>query len=85
MDRFHSHLVQPLHPLKMLLLSPTRAVAAFGLTEMNVHDMFNVFQVIWEDKQGRCFTNPCPAMEGGYIEFLAEQDLLMDLRSSMSF
>ncbi|KAJ0307200.1 hypothetical protein Brms1b_010091 [Colletotrichum noveboracense] len=31
------------------------------------------------DEQGRYFMNPCPAGPGDYIEFLAEQDVLMAL------
>jgi len=31
------------------------------------------------DEQGRYFMNPCPASPGDYIEFLAEQDVLMAL------
>ncbi|KAG5912555.1 hypothetical protein E4U42_002198, partial [Claviceps africana] len=57
----------------------TRAVARFGLDESHVHDVLNLFQVTGLDDQGRYFMNPCPAQAGDYIEFLAEQPLLMAL------
>lgn len=41
--------------------------------------MINLFQVTGLDEKGRYFMNPCPARAGDYIEFLAEQDLLMAL------
>lgn len=57
----------------------TRAVAPYGLDETHVHDVLNLFQVTGLDEQGRYFMNPCPAEAGDYIEFLAEQDVLMAL------
>ncbi|KAI5865166.1 hypothetical protein GGS23DRAFT_618137 [Durotheca rogersii] len=57
----------------------TRAVLPFGLNESDVHDVINIFQVTGLDEHGRYFMNPCPAQKGDYIEFLAEQDLLMAL------
>lgn len=57
----------------------TRAVKKFGLEESDVHDVINLFQVTGLDEQGRYFMNPSPAEKGDYIEFLAEQDLLMAL------
>ncbi|KAI0403755.1 hypothetical protein F4802DRAFT_276733 [Xylaria palmicola] len=57
----------------------TRAVLPYGLTEHDVHDVINLFQVTGLDEQGRYFMNPCPAGAGDYIEFLAEQDVLMAL------
>ncbi|KAI2621239.1 hypothetical protein GGR54DRAFT_600646 [Hypoxylon sp. NC1633] len=57
----------------------TRAVLPFGLAESDVHDVINLFQVTGLDELGRYFMNPCPARAGDYIEFLAEQDLLMAL------
>ncbi|KAH8179195.1 meiotic chromosome segregation protein [Sarocladium implicatum] len=57
----------------------TRAVAPWGLAESDVHDVINIFQVTGLDDQGRYFMSPCPAEKGDYIEFLAEQDLLMAL------
>lgn len=57
----------------------TRAVAPHGLAEADVHDVVNLFQVTGLDERGRYFMSPCPARAGDYIEFLAEQDLLMAL------
>ncbi|KAK9772711.1 hypothetical protein SCAR479_10581 [Seiridium cardinale] len=57
----------------------TRAVVPFGLTEYDVHDVINLFQVTGLNEEGRYFMNPCPAEKGDAIEFLAEQDLLMAL------
>ncbi len=51
----------------------------FGLTEYDVHDVINLFQVTGLDNKGRYFMNPSPAHAGDYIEFFAEQDLLMAL------
>ena len=56
----------------------TRAVAQFGLTEFDVHDVINLFQVTGlmpDDK--RYFMKTCPARPGDYVELLAEIDLLM--------
>lgn len=60
----------------------TRAVTPFGLNESDVHDVINLFQVTGLDEKGRYFMNPCPAEAGDYIEFLAEQDVLMALSKS---
>ena len=57
----------------------TRAVLPFGLAESDVHDVLNLFQVTGLDGSGRYYMSPCPAEAGDYIEFLAEQDLLMAL------
>jgi uncharacterized protein YcgI (DUF1989 family) len=57
----------------------TRAVLAFGLNESDVHDVINLFQVTGLDQEGRYFMNPCPAQAGDYVEFFAEQDILMAL------
>lgn len=56
----------------------TRAVAAYGLTEFDVHDVINVFQVtgLMADDE-RYFMKACPAHPGDYFELLAETDLLM--------
>ncbi len=56
----------------------TRAVAQFGLTEFDVHDVINLFQVTGlmpDDK--RYFMKTCPARPGDHVELLAEFDLLM--------
>jgi uncharacterized protein YcgI (DUF1989 family) len=60
-----------------------RAVMEWGLTEGDVHDVLNVFQVTGLDERGRYYMSPCPAERGDYIEFLAEQDLLMALSTSL--
>lgn len=56
----------------------TRAVAQFGLTEFDVHDVINLFQVTGlmpDDK--RYFMKACPARPGDFVELLAEIDLLV--------
>ena len=57
----------------------TRAVLPFGLTEFDVHDVINLFQVTGLDKDGKYFMEACPAKKGDHIEFFAEQPLLMAL------
>ena len=57
----------------------TRAVLPFGLTEYDVHDVINIFQVTGLDKDGKYFMEACPAKKDDYIEFFAEQPLLMAL------
>ena len=57
----------------------TRAVLPFGLTEFDVHDVLNVFQVTGLDSQGRYFMEASPAKVGDYIEFFTEQAVLMAL------
>ena len=55
----------------------TRAVMPFGLTELDVHDVINLFQVtgLMADDQ-RYFMKTCPAHPGDHVEMLAEIDLL---------
>lgn len=55
-----------------------RAVAAHGLTEYDVHDVINVFQVtgLMPDDE-RYFMQACPARVGDHFELFAEIDLLM--------
>ncbi|MDO5627169.1 MAG: DUF1989 domain-containing protein [Mobilicoccus sp.] len=53
-----------------------RAVAPHGLTEFDVHDVLNVFQVTGLNDQDQYFMKDCPAQEGDHIEFFAEIDLL---------
>src|SRR5690606_22533839 len=55
----------------------TRAVMKYGLNEGDVHDVINLFQVTGLDEKGRYFMSPCPATKGDFLEFLAEQDVLM--------
>lgn len=57
----------------------TRAIAPYGLTEYDVHDVINVFQVTGLDEKGRYFMETCPARRGDYFEFFAEIDLLCAL------
>jgi uncharacterized protein YcgI (DUF1989 family) len=53
-----------------------RAVAAHGLTEFDVHDVLNVFQVTGLNSDDRYFMRACPATPGDHLEFFAEIDLL---------
>ena len=55
-----------------------RAIAPFGLTEFDVHDVINVFQVtgLRRDDE-RYFIKPSPARIGDHFELFAEIDLLM--------
>lgn len=56
-----------------------RAVLPYGVPESAVHDVLNLFQVTGLDAQGRYFMEPSPAAEGDYVEFFAEQDVLVAL------
>lgn len=51
----------------------------WGLGEMDVHDVLNVFQVTGLNDEGRYCMSECPAQKGDNIEFLAETDVLMAL------
>jgi uncharacterized protein YcgI (DUF1989 family) len=55
-----------------------RAVLPYGLTELDVHDVINVFQVtgLMPDDE-RYFRKASPARVGDHFELLAEIDLLM--------
>jgi uncharacterized protein len=55
-----------------------RAVLPWGLTEFDVHDVINVFQVtgLMADDE-RYFMKTCPAGVGDHFELFAETDLLM--------
>jgi uncharacterized protein YcgI (DUF1989 family) len=57
----------------------TRAILPYGLTEYDVHDVLNVFQVTGLDKDGKYFMEASPAKANDYIEFFAEIDLLCAL------
>lgn len=57
----------------------TRAVIPYGLTELDVHDVLNVFQVTGLDEQGKYFMETSPAKSGEYFEFFAEVDVLCAL------
>src|SRR5439155_84428 len=55
----------------------SRAVAPYHLTELDVHDVLNVFQVTGLDpKHEIYFMEPSPARKGDFFEFFAEIDLL---------
>jgi uncharacterized protein YcgI (DUF1989 family) len=53
----------------------TRAILPCGLTEYDVHDVLNIFQVTGL-KEGKYFMKACPAKKGDFFEFFAEIDLL---------
>lgn len=63
----------------------TRAIRNYGLTEFDVHDVLNVFQMAGLNQHGQYFMDTCPARppengaEGDYFEFFAEIDLLCAL------
>lgn len=57
----------------------TRSVVPYGLTELDVHDVLNVFQVTGLDEQGKYFMETSPAKQGEYFEFFAEVDVLCAL------
>lgn len=57
----------------------TRAILAYGLTEFDVHDVLNVFQVTGLNDDDKYFMAASPAQPGDHIEFFAEVDLLMAL------
>jgi uncharacterized protein YcgI (DUF1989 family) len=55
-----------------------RAVLPHGLTEFDVHDVINIFQVTGlMPGDRRYFMKSCPAKVGDYFEVFAEVDLLM--------
>ena len=54
----------------------TRAVIPYKLTEFDIHDNLNMFQVTGLTHEGRYFVKPCPAKTGDFFEFFAEIDLL---------
>jgi uncharacterized protein YcgI (DUF1989 family) len=56
-----------------------RAVLPYGLTELDVHDVLNVFQCTGLNEEDRYFMKACPAQVGDHLEFFAEQDLLCAL------
>lgn len=57
----------------------TRAILPYGLTEFDVHDVLNVFQVTGLNSNGEYFMQPCPAKPGDFFEFFAEVDVLCAL------
>ena len=56
-----------------------RAVAPHGLTELDVHDVLNVFQCTGLNRQDKYFMRASPAHKGDHLEFFAEIDLLCAL------
>jgi uncharacterized protein YcgI (DUF1989 family) len=56
-----------------------RAVAPHGLTELDVHDVLNVFQCTGLNRQDEYFMRDSPARKGDHLEFFAEIDLLCAL------
>lgn len=57
----------------------TRAVLPFGLTEFDVHDVLNVFQVTGLNEKEQYFMETCPSTDKDHFEFFAETDLLCAL------
>ncbi|WP_105035582.1 urea carboxylase-associated family protein [Cryobacterium aureum] len=57
----------------------TRAILPYGLTELDVHDVLNVFQCTGLNENDQYFMKACPATPGDYFEFFAETDLLVAL------
>ncbi|VVT56468.1 uncharacterized protein SAPINGB_P005077 [Magnusiomyces paraingens] len=57
----------------------TRAVMPFGLTEYDVHDVLNVFQVTGLNEKEQYFMETCPSTSVDHFEFFAEIDLLCAL------
>ncbi len=57
----------------------TRAVQPFGLTEFDVHDVLNVFQLTGLDEKDRYFMQACPATKNDFFEIFAEVDLICAL------
>ena len=55
-----------------------RAVLPFGLGELDVHDVINVFQVtgLLPGTDERYFMKTCPAQVGDHLELFCETDLL---------
>lgn len=58
-----------------------RAVLPHGLTEFDVHDVLNVFQVTGLNEHDQYFMEASPAKKGDYFEMFAEQDLLIAISS----
>lgn len=57
----------------------TRAIMPYGLTEFDVHDVLNVFQVTGLNQDDQYFMGTCPAEKGDVFEFFAEVDVLCAL------
>jgi uncharacterized protein YcgI (DUF1989 family) len=60
----------------------TRAIAPYHLTELDVHDVLNLFQVTGLDPVHEIyFMEPSPARKGDFVELFAEIDLLCAISS----
>src|SRR5262249_62146094 len=59
-----------------------RAVQPFGLTELDVHDVLDVFQCTGLNPADKYFMRASPAKKGDHLEFFAEIDLLSALSTS---
>lgn len=58
----------------------TQAAEGFGLSEEDVHDVFNIFMCTgFLPGTGQYFAKGSPAREGDYIEWIADQDLMVAL------
>ena len=57
----------------------TRAVLPYGLTEFDVHDVLNIFQVTGLNDEDMYFMKACPAKQGDYLELFTEIDVLCAL------
>lgn len=58
----------------------TEAVKARGMTEDDVHDVWNIFMCTGFTKDTQqYFCKPSPAQKGDYIEFIADMNLLVAL------
>lgn len=57
----------------------TRAVLPWGLNEMDVHDVLNIFQVTGLNENGQYFMETSPARKDDQLEFFAEMDVLCAL------
>lgn len=55
----------------------TRAIAPYGLTEADVHDPLNMFQVTGLTADDEYYFTTSPARAGDHLEFFAEIDLLV--------
>ncbi len=57
----------------------TRAIMPYGLTEFDVHDVLNVFQVTGLNEDDEYVMGACPAEIEDFLEFFAETDVLCAL------
>ena len=57
----------------------TRAIAPYHLSESDIHDVVNIFQITGLDASGRYFMEASPCTSTSFLTFFAEQDLLVAL------